>query len=238
MKQRHLWVLAALLGVAPVGAAGQQKPTALVGVLTPAPAGTPFVAPTLPSAKVYEPTGYENAKWGMSLGEVWKMYPKARLIGEEEQTGAPVVEGPYVDRLMLTEQKVPGFEQPTNVELRFWKGKFWATIIFFGPNDPEKSKAYILKQFGQFTAGDDFSPMWVGEKVTTGAAYHQGWYGSSYNPLSEGARTWFTDMMNGRWTKETEEEKAEREARMAALTPQAAGGTKPPDATPSPAPAK
>jgi hypothetical protein len=244
MERPHLWLLAAVLAAGSAGAEDPVRgtPSTRIGLTPAVNADVPL--PTIPVAKgVYQPTGLGDAKWGMTMAEVWKLYPKARWVPEDEQLGAPVVDGPYVDRLEVTDVTVPGLEKPTRVELRFWKGKFWATIIYLGDNDPEKVKAYIAKQFGPFTSGDDFSPMWVGEKVTTGAAYHQKWYGSSDNALSEHARKWFSDMLNGRWSRETAEEIAERDKWVAALTPKAGdekkdGGATPTAAKPTPAPTK
>jgi len=191
--------------------------------------------PAAPASSGQQPTGFGKAKFGMSLAEVWKMYPTARLLGEEEQAGAPVVDGPYIDRILVKDQPVPGFAKPTMVEMRFWKDKLWAVIVYFGDNDPEKSKAYLESKFGNPTSTDGSNPTWVGEKVTSTASYMERWYGTSDVALSKQAQAWFGEMITGNWKGETPEEKAAREKRMAALTPKAGKAANTPKPTAAPA---
>jgi hypothetical protein len=224
-------LLAALLAASQAGAADKKA--------TPAAPAAATAKPTAPPRAKFEPTGVGNAKFGMSLAEVWKMYPKAKLMGEEEQGGAPVLEGPYIDRLLIKDQKVPGFEKPTTLELRFWNGKLWAVIVYFGDNDAETSRASLLKIFGPQASDDGANDnlTWYGEKANTTATFREKWYGTSDNALSAQARGWFSDMLNGIWKGETPEEKAAREARMAALTPKSAKSkaTTPTPGAPAPA---
>ncbi len=189
-----------------------ERPTAVAPMAT---------AATVAGAKVDEPTGFERAEFGMSLGEVWKMYPNAELLASTATLGASNVGGPYIDRLALRNHPVPGFDKPTTVELRFWKDKLWGVIIYFGDNDPDKCKALLAKTFGPTTSRDPNHPVWRGDRVTTIGAYKQSWYGSSDNAFSNQATAWFSDLTEGKWKGETAEEKAARERRMAALTPKA-----------------
>lgn len=170
----------------------------------------------------------------MSLAEVWKMNPTAELLAPSRGLGASALGGPYIDRLALRKQPVPGFDTPTTVELRFWKDQLWGVIIYFGDNDQEKCKAYLAETFGPTTATNPDNPVWEGEKVTTIGVYKQGWYGSSDNALSQQATAWFRDKISGTWRGETPEEKVAREKRMAALTPNSgtAAGTTPIGAVP------
>jgi hypothetical protein len=169
-----------------------------------------------------EPTGFGPAKFGMSLAEVWKMYPKAELLGPMATLGVAAVDGPYIDRLALRDQPVPGFAKPTTVELRFWKDRLWQVIVYFGDNDPDACKAYLTQTFGPSASPDPNNPSWPGSKVSTSAAYKQKWYGYSDDATSKQATEWFGDALKGVWKGETAEEKAVREQRMAALTPRAA----------------
>ena len=168
-----------------------------------------------------EPTGFGTASFGMSLKDVWAMYPKARLLGEKESLGAAVLDGPYIERLALRDQPVPGFPKPTTVELRFWKGKLWGVVVFFGDNDPEVCKAYLAQAYGPTTVRDTSMPLWRGDKVTTTATYKQGWYGYTDNALSQEVSAWLAEALKGSWKRATAEENAERERRMAEVTPQA-----------------
>lgn len=182
-------------------------------VVTPRPATPDDARP---------PTGFGATKFGMSLAEVWRLYPKAELLGQTEQLGASSVGGPYVDRLALRKQAVVGLDQPTTVELRFWKNQLWTVIVYFGDNDLEHSRAYLLKTFGPPQGTDPNSPTWPGATVTTSATVKQRWYGTSDNGLLKEAAAWFADVLTGKWKDASPAEKAEREQRMAALTPRAA----------------
>jgi hypothetical protein len=179
-------------------------------------------APAANATPLYEPTGFGTAKFGMSLAQVWKMYPQARLLRENETLGAAAVGGPYIDRLVLRNQPVPGFAKPTTVELRFWKDQLWGVIVFFGDNDPEQCKAYLAKTFGPTTSRDPDNPVWLGGKVSSTGTYKEHWYGYTDIAMSQEAGAWVKSVMNGTWKGETAEEKAAREKRMAALTPSAA----------------
>jgi hypothetical protein len=168
-----------------------------------------------------EPTGFEAAKFGMSLEDVWRLYPAAQLLGEKETLGAAVLDGPYIERLALRNQPVPGFPKPTTVELRFWKGRLWGVIVFFGDNDPEACKAHLARVYGPTTSRDPNMPLWRGDTVTTTGTYKQGWYGYTDNALSQEVSAWLAEALKGSWKGATADEKAERERRMAAVTPQA-----------------
>ena len=165
------------------------------------------------------PTGFGATKFGMRLAEVWAMYPKAELLEQTAQLGASNVGGPYVDRLALRNYPVAGLDKPTTVELRFWKDQLWTVIVYFGDNDLEHSKAYLVKTFGPRRAGDSESPSWPGASVTTSATYKQRWYGTSDNAMSQQVAAWFADVIAGKWTDASPAEKADRAKRMAALTP-------------------
>src|SRR5262249_46593011 len=193
-------------------------------------ADQPAAVPNAPPTPLYEPDGYGPAKFGMSLAQVWKMYPQARMLGENESLGAAVVDGPYIDRLVLRDQSVPGFATPTTVELRFWKDKLWAVIVYFGKNDPEQCKAHLAKTFGPSRTRDPDNPVWNGAKVSTTGTYKEHWYGYVDIAMSQEAGAWLKTVLNGTWKGETPEEREAREKRMAALTP--GGGAA---ATPVPA---
>jgi hypothetical protein len=181
-----------------------------------------------------EPSGFGKAKFGMSLKDVWRMYPQAQLLGEQETLGAAVLDGPYVERLALRNQPVPGFPRPTTVELRFWKGKLWGVVVYFGDNDPEVCKAYLAKEFGPTTSRDANMPIWRGDKVTTTATYNQGWYGYTDDALSQAVSAWLAETLKGSWPGATAEEKAERERLMAEVTPRAENAAAPPVAPAAP----
>jgi hypothetical protein len=165
--------------------------------------------------------GFGSAKFGMSLKDVWRMYPNARLLGEQETLGAAVLDGPYIERLALRNQPVPGFPRPTTVELRFWKGKLWGVVVFFGDNDPQVCQAYLAKLYGPTTSQDTSMPLWRGDKATTTGTYKQGWYGYTDNALSQEVSAWLAEALKGSWKGATAEEKVERQRRMAEVTPKA-----------------
>lgn len=208
---------------------------ALAGTLllvAPVLGAPPAPSAAQPGTAGYQPDGFGAAKFGMSLGEVWGMYKEARLLPERKSLGAAVLDGPYVERLELDNRTVEGLSKPATVELRFWKGKLWGVIIYFDKTDLEQVKAYLNRHYGPSAAKNPDLPLWRGEKVTTTATLNQGWYGYSDNELSKEATAWIQATMNGSWKHETAEEKAERSARMAALTPRADAQVAPP--TPAP----
>jgi len=139
-----------------------------------------------------QPTGYGKARFGMSPQEVEKLFKgKVRTLGEEN-LGATPITGPNVVRQVISDQKVPGFDQPTNVELRYWKGKLWVAIIYYGQNSTEQVNQALLKLYGEPTvmAADI---LWQFPKVMVNTANRERWYAIGDTALSREVQAVFLE---------------------------------------------
>lgn len=146
-----------------------------------------------------EPTGFGKAKLGMSVAEVKKLYPKMEPLAEGQNLGSPPVGGPYITRYVLREAKVGGLSKPADVELRFWKDKFWLYIVYFGAENAEAVFNALKKEHGAPTGGADGPyPTWVGEKSAVVMERQQGRYTINDNGLSKEAQAWFIDLLKQR----------------------------------------
>ncbi len=73
-------------------------------------------------------TGYAGIPWGTRWEEVKKRLPKAVDLPDGKNLGATPVGLPFIHRLELEQQQVPGLAEPVTVELRFWKKKLWGFV--------------------------------------------------------------------------------------------------------------
>jgi hypothetical protein len=144
------------------------------------------------AAMEHEPNGFGKAHFGMSPQEVEKLYAGTiRTLGQENLGASPVY-GPRISRQLLPDQKVPGFNQPTNVELRYWDNKLWVVIIYYGQNGLEEVNAALRKEYGKPpTAASD--SMWSGSKVMVNTANRERWYAISDIALSKEAQAVFME---------------------------------------------
>lgn len=201
----------------------------------PALAADQAGAPTPPAkpnpANVKEFTGFEKAPFGISYDEFRKLYPKSEVIPEGKDLGSPTVGGPYIRRLVLNDAKVEGLAKPTMVELRFWKNKLWAVIVYYGDNDDQQIHAMLAKRLGPNDSGDADNPLWERAMTQTTAQKKQRWYGVTLTSLSNEARAWFALMITGQWKGASNAELVELGLATPAPTPApetatpAAGGT-------------
>ena len=185
--------------------------------LASAPAAeTPAAAVAKPTAtgpkkgeKADEITGFDKSAFGSSLADAKKSYPKAEEIPEGKDLGAPTVGGPYIRRLLLTDQKVEGLPKPTMVELRFWKNKLWGVVVYLGDNDEPQVIEILTKRLGPSDSTDTDYPLWVRSKTQTTMERKQRWYGVNDLALSTEAQAWFAKLLHGEWKNATPEELAE-----------------------------
>jgi hypothetical protein len=174
-----------------------------------------------------EPTGVEKAKFGTSLDEVKKAYPTMELT--TAQTEAPAFNHPKLTRYMVRKQKVAGFPKPMDLELRFWDGKFWIGVYYFGENDYAKSLETFQQRLGKPTYDKDEFLSWAGTTLGATANKKAGWLELHDEGLSNLARQ---ELFKGLL------------ATGDVITPAAQGTPKPPaptlggTATPAAAPAK
>ncbi len=149
------------------------------------------------AAMTDEPTGFSSAKFGMALDEVKQQYPKMEELAPTQNLGAGPIGGPYISRYVLRQQQIKGLDKPVDVELRFWKGRFWLYAAYFGENEDAKVKEFLRTRHGAPTLDDPRFPQWVGEKSSISVVMTRRWFGANDNKISEEARAWFKEMLTG-----------------------------------------
>jgi hypothetical protein len=194
----------------------------------PKGAPTPIAKPNPPNVKEF--TGLGTFPFGGSLADFQKQFPKAEPLPEGKDIGSPTIGGPYIRRFVLTDQKVDGVAKPTQVEVRFWKNKLWAVIVYYGGNDDAKIHAMLLERLGPNESGDEDNPLWQRAKTATTAQKKQRWYGVTDAELSKQAQAWFALMITGQWKGATDAELVE--LGLATPAPTAAAGATPTAAQP------
>lgn len=151
-----------------------------------------LAAPAL--AMTNEPTGFGAAKFGDSIAQVQKALPKMEETSKD--LGAQAFSSDHLKRFALQQAQVPGLDKPTTVELRFWKDKLWAVIVYFGDNTDAQVLEMLTKQFGP-PAAATATPAWRGTQTETLMVARQRYYGTTYNPLSADAQAWFVERLRG-----------------------------------------
>jgi hypothetical protein len=188
------------------------------------------VAPLRVVAMNNEPTGYEKANFGLSVEEVKKLYPGIEELPLSKSLGAPVIKGPFITRYLLAKQKVPGAEAPVDLELRFWKGKLWLFIAYFGQTQGEAVVAKLKETYGPPTSDHAGYPIWNGAKTAIVVEMKDGRYTVQYNEFSTEAQAWYI--------AELKKELGGKGVKVAETSPKPAGTAPPavPEATPAAGP--
>jgi hypothetical protein len=166
--------------------------------------------------------------FGTSAEEVKKVYPKLENLGENQSLGAPAVGGPHITNYALRNQTIEGHQKPVQVEMRFWKGKFWLYIVYFDKTDLDGMLAHFTAVYGEPNSATAKFPLWNFDKSTILVDAKQYRYTINDNELSKEARTWFVEAL-----KQTHPDKSFEVVEGKAKTPSPA-----PAQTPSPAAAQ
>jgi hypothetical protein len=153
---------------------------------------------TLAAADVASPFGFEKAKFAAPLAEVKKLYPDMRELSSSENLGAVPVGGPYIARYVLQQHKIEGLEKPVDVELRFWKERFWLFIVYLGENDPQAAVEGLTAQYGPVSNTDGRFPLWNLPKATIVVELKEKRYTINDEEISEDARAWFIELVRAR----------------------------------------
>ena len=135
------------------------------------------LAPTTVGAFQNESPGFEQLRFGQTIDDVRKAYPKVRQLDREE-LGATVVYSPYIDRYQVPEVHLSGLTQPVSFELRFWKQKLWVAIIYFGNNSTEDIVKLLTARYGSPTSTKP-DPAWVGKVAVVATSSKQKWFSVS-----------------------------------------------------------
>ena len=133
-----------------------------------------------------EPTGVEKAKFGASVEEVKKAYPA--MEATQQNLAAPAFNHAKLTRYLVRKQKVEGCDKPMDLELRFWDGKFWIGVYYFGENDYAKTLETFKQRLGKPTYEKDENLSWVGTKVGSTAQSKAGWLELHDEGISNAAR--------------------------------------------------
>lgn len=112
------------------------------------------------AAQAKQPAGYGKARFGATVSEVKKAYPKLEELGSTQSLGAPIINGPDITRYVLHAETYPGASHPIDVELRFWKGKFWLYIAYFPAAESESVLAKLTETYGPSTTKSADYPSW------------------------------------------------------------------------------
>jgi hypothetical protein len=156
--------------------------------------------------------GYGPAPFGTRWDKAQKLFPKAEVLPDGKNLGAPSVGGPFVHRLYLTNQRVEGLPKPVNVELRFWKKNLWVVQVYWGENSDQDVLAALTKRLGP-NQGSGENLLWIGDTVQVTGSTKQHTYGAADLGLSADAQQWFKKLMRGEWKQPSQAELDEMEQR-------------------------
>jgi hypothetical protein len=157
--------------------------------------------------------GYGPAPFGTRWEKAQHLFPKAEVLPDGKNLGAPSVGGPFVHRLLLTDQHVEGLPKPVDVELRFWKKNLWVVQVYWRENSDQDVLAALTKRLGPNQGASPENLLWMTDTVqVTGSTKHHT-YGSADLRLSADAQQWFKKLMRGEWKKPSQAELDEMEQR-------------------------
>ncbi|MDX2166987.1 MAG: hypothetical protein SF182_07990 [Deltaproteobacteria bacterium] len=138
-------------------------------------------------------TAVGKAKLGMSVDEVKKIYPKMEQLRPDQVLGAQTIMAEDLVRYVVHDTSAPALTKPGDVELRFWKGKLWAFIVYYKDNDPKQVEAAISKQLGPQTGKRPTHPFWKGTAMTAMLDPDGRWYSLTDDAISKDAQAWFIE---------------------------------------------
>ena len=156
----------------------------------PAPTAQPTAGPQ-GFAPGKEPTKFLNLPFGTSVEDVKKLYPKMQVT--EQVKIAQIFSHPFIERYTIGMQKIEGLEKPCEVELRFWKKKFWLAVVSFGENSNEAVEAFLISSFGPPNNRTKQYISWNGPKAAAVADTKVRWYEVHDETISNDVRqTWLS----------------------------------------------
>ena len=141
------------------------------------------------AAATKEDLSVDGAKLGSSSAEVRKVFPK--MEPTNENLGAQPFGSEFLTRYAIKNAKIPETGKPGTVELRFWKDKLWAIIVYYGDGNGPKVIEVLTKRLGPPNGTNPQKPSWQGEKSLAFVEQEHGWYSLTDNELSKEAQAWF-----------------------------------------------
>lgn len=150
---------------------------------------------TTAAAKPPEPTGFGKLKFGMSVDQVKKLFPKMEALSLETNLGVGPLGGPNVLRFRLPKQKVPGAKEPADVEVRFWKGKLWMIAVYYGVANDKTVMAALSEQYGPPTATNAQTSAWTGQHSVLFVEHGPGQYTIQDMAMMKEAQAYVLDLL-------------------------------------------
>lgn len=145
---------------------------------------------SLPAAALTnEVTSVGKATLGQSRAQVQKAYPKMQPTNEN--LGSQPFSSEYLERFVVTDFVVPETRQKGVMELRFWKGKLWAIIVYYGDGNDAKVIEAFTARMGPPNGTNPAKPGWNGDKSQNFVETERHWYGITDNEISKDAQAWF-----------------------------------------------
>jgi hypothetical protein len=120
------------------------------------------------------PHGFGKAKFGMTLEQVRRLYPK--LAPAPAITGAAYFPSPNLARYWITKVDVPGLRNRCNVEFHFWNNHLWNVIVHYRTNPFADVMKNLRRAYGPPTS-EVRDPSWALGTATITTSPGQMWYG-------------------------------------------------------------
>lgn len=139
--------------------------------------------------------GFNSTKFGSSIEETKKVYPKMEPL--TENLGATAFPSEHLARFVIRGAPVDELKRSTDVELRFWKNKLWAYIVYFGEGNAPVIIEVLTKRLGPPNGTNPEKPGWLGETSMTFVESSVHWYSVTDNEISKDAQAWFTEKLKG-----------------------------------------
>jgi hypothetical protein len=128
--------------------------------------------------KFPEPTGFGKVKFGMSVAEARKLYPKLQPTKGTEEAVAKG-EQPQLVLIYEMDNQSVGPLTRCQVQLRFFTGELYEV----GVRCPDRAKVgqYLQKTYGEPTKSTQNAVFWMGQRSSVSLAPRNGAFGFSDN---------------------------------------------------------
>ncbi len=137
-----------------------------------------------PTPRPTPPAGFQKAHFGESVKQVKAAYPDLQP--------APVVAAGYLmhpglQRQVLYARRLPGLNEPVDLELRFWKDRLWTILFYTGKNPQGDVDVYLQREYGPPATSENESVwIWPGRTLISQSA--RGWFALADKELGRDAQ--------------------------------------------------
>ena len=147
------------------------------------------------AAITHELTGFGTVPFGSSVEAAKKVYPKMEVV--TGNLGATAFPSEHLQRFVVRGVGVNELKKSTDVELRFWKDKLWAYIVYYGADSEPVVIEKLTTRFGPPNGTNPAKPSWQGDKTLTFVETSQDWYSVTDDAISKDAQAWFFEKLKG-----------------------------------------